>query len=106
MGRKKLRSRSAATRAGLGKWIWLGLGGVILAAAGLVALAAWQGGKTSAAFTPEATGRAKLKADQQQVDLGNVRLGQTVAVAFELTNVGDKPLRFTDQPYVEVVEGC
>jgi hypothetical protein len=82
----------------------LGLGGVILL--GLIGFAAGRVEKASPRFTPEAVGSAKLKVDRQQVDLGNVQLGQTVAVAFELTNVGDQPLRFTDQPYVEVVEGC
>jgi hypothetical protein len=29
-----------------------------------------------------------------------------VQVEYQLTNVGDKPLRFTQDPYIEVVEGC
>jgi hypothetical protein len=56
--------------------------------------------------TPEVTGAPKLKVDKSDVDLGDVQLGQTVEVAFELTNAGDRQLRFTDVPYVEVVEGC
>jgi hypothetical protein len=47
-----------------------------------------------------------LKADKEKVDLGQVKLGQNVKVAFVLTNVGDKPLRFTEAPYIEVKEGC
>lgn len=54
----------------------------------------------------EVTGAPSLKVDQEKVDLGNVKLGQTVDVKFKLTNVGDKTLRFTETPYVEVVEGC
>ena len=105
MGRRKFKSRNAAARSGLNGWVWLGLGGVILL--GLVAaFAFWRGGKTSPGFTPETTGAPKLKADRQEIDLGEAHLGQTVAVAFELTNVGDRPLQFTDHPYVEVVEGC
>ncbi len=46
------------------------------------------------------------KKTKEQVDLGNVQLGQTVKVSFLVTNVGDQPLRFSDKPYVEVVEGC
>jgi hypothetical protein len=29
-----------------------------------------------------------------------------VRTAVELTNVGDQPLRITEKPSVEVVEGC
>jgi len=54
----------------------------------------------------EVKGSPSLKVDKDQVDLGNVKLGQTVQVSFQLTNVGDQMLRFNKQPYVEVVEGC
>jgi len=54
----------------------------------------------------EVIGAPSLIADQEQVDLGEVKLGQTVKVSFRLTNVGDQPLRFSEQPYIEVVEGC
>lgn len=54
----------------------------------------------------EVNGAPSLKVDQQKVDLGNVKLGQTVQVKFTLTNVGDQNLRFSEAPYVEVVEGC
>ena len=54
----------------------------------------------------EVQGTPSLKVDKEQVDLGDVTLGQTVKVSFHLTNVGDQPLRFSEQPYVEVVEGC
>ncbi len=48
----------------------------------------------------------KLSVDQDEVDLGDVQLGQTVEVSFDLTNTGDRTLQFTEKPYVEVVEGC
>ena len=51
-------------------------------------------------------GTPRLKVDKQTVDLGEVALGRTVSVAFELTNSGDGPLHFQEAPYVEVVEGC
>ena len=57
-------------------------------------------------YTPEVTGKPSLKIDKEMVDLGNVKLGQTVRVSFELKNIGDKPLRFSNVPYVEVKEGC
>ena len=85
--------------------ILLMLGGVVVL--GLTIFLAARGNTASAPnFTPEVTGSAKLKSDREEVDLGEVRLGQTVEVSFEIANTGDKPLRFTEAPYVEVVEGC
>ena len=54
----------------------------------------------------EVKGSPSLKANKEKVDLGNVKLGQTVEVSFELTNVSDQTLRFSEAPYIEVVEGC
>jgi cell division septal protein FtsQ len=54
----------------------------------------------------EVAGEPSLKVDQEKVDLGNVRLGKTVEVTFQLTNVGDQTLRFSKAPYIEVLEGC
>jgi hypothetical protein len=54
----------------------------------------------------EVTGSPALKVDKEKVDLGNVKLGQTVEVKFQILNVGDQTLRFTKAPYVEVAQGC
>jgi hypothetical protein len=54
----------------------------------------------------EVNGSPSLKVDKDKVDLGDVKLGKTVEVSFQLTNVGDQTLRFSKQPYVEVLEGC
>ena len=54
----------------------------------------------------EVSGSPSLKVDQEKVDLGNVKLGKTVEVSFQLLNVGDEALRFTKAPYIEVLEGC
>jgi hypothetical protein len=54
----------------------------------------------------EVKGSPSLKVNRERVDLGDIKLGRTVEVSFELMNVGDKPLRFTDTPYIEVLEGC
>ena len=54
----------------------------------------------------EVTGAPSLKVDKEKVDLGDVKLNQVVEVSFQLTNVGDQSLRFTEEPYIEVVEGC
>jgi cell division septal protein FtsQ len=80
----------------------------VLGGALLVALAVWAflGKGTAPKAAIEVTGSPSLKVDQEQIDLGDVTLGKTVSVAFQVTNVGDQPLRFQKQPYVEVVEGC
>ncbi len=83
--------------------ILFGLGGVALLA--LAGLAFWGGGSKSKAAI-EVNGAPSLKVDKEKVDLGNVQLGQTVQVSFQLTNVGDQPLRFSKEPYIEVKEGC
>lgn len=57
-------------------------------------------------FTPEVTGSPSLKVDKEKVDLGDVKLGQTVEVSFEVKNMGDQPLKFTKLPFIEVKEGC
>lgn len=76
-------------------------GGVILIVAALLAFQ-----KPRAPYTPEVTGRASLKADKELVDLGEVKLGTQVEVTFNIENVGDQPLVFSEPPYIEVKEGC
>jgi hypothetical protein len=67
---------------------------------------AFQGFRSSPPANIEVIGAPSLKVDKEQVDLGDVHLGQWVSATFQLTNVGDKTLRFTRQPYIEVLEGC
>lgn len=51
-------------------------------------------------------GAPSLSVDRNQIDFGDVKLGQTVEASFVVANVGDKPLRFSEPPYIQVVEGC
>jgi hypothetical protein len=62
--------------------------------------------KKSPSVPPEVTGGASLKVDKELVDLGDMKLGSTAKVSFEITNVGDQPLKFSKAPYIEVKEGC
>lgn len=82
-------------------WILVG-GGLLLVIAAVFAFS--QPSKSKA--TIEVTGAPSLRVDQEKVDLGKVKLGRTVQVSFQLTNVGDQNLRFTEVPYIEVKEGC
>jgi hypothetical protein len=107
MGNKKYESRHNLARKRRQTqriWLFLVLGGVFLIGATFIILRGNQDPQILAAI--EVKGAPGLKVDKDQVDLGNVQLGQTVKVSFQVTNVGDQPLRFSDRPYVEVVEGC
>jgi hypothetical protein len=44
--------------------------------------------------------------DQQKIDYGFVRFGESRAFTIKVTNTGNGTLRFTEDPYIEVVEGC
>ena len=104
MSKKRRKRQYPARRRGVQVWPLAGIiGGVLLV--GLAAFAFWRG-QAAPRPAPEVTGAPRLRVDQEKVDLGNVRLGQTVEVSFRVSNVGDQALRFTAPPYVEVVEGC
>jgi len=62
--------------------------------------------KPAEPYTSEITGAPAIQVDKQVVDLGNIQLGKWVKASFQVTNVGDQPLRLTQNPYVEVKEGC
>lgn len=62
--------------------------------------------RPAAPFQAEVIGAPGIRVDKQDVDLGQVKLGNNVKVSFKVTNVGDQPLRFTEAPYIEVLEGC
>ena len=81
---------------------------MIIVAGLAVIVAAIAGSNNAASVKPtlEVSGAPALKVDKEKVDLGDLRLGQTVQVSFDVTNVGDQPMRFKEKPYVEVVEGC
>ena len=59
-----------------------------------------------AGATVEVSGAPALKVDKAQIDFGDVKVDTPVAASFEISNVGDQPLRFSKLPVVEVVEGC
>jgi len=86
------------------KWlpILLALGGLLLVGLAFLSLR----DKSTPRAAIEVTGAPSLKVDQEKVDLGDMKFNQLAQVSFQLTNVGDQTLRFTKDPYIEVVEGC
>ncbi len=101
MSNKRRRALPGRRAAPLGAWLLIGGGAALLAAVLYLVFA-----PSLAPATIEVTGGPRLKVDREAVDLGDVRLGQTVQAEFTLTNVGDRALVFRAAPWVEVVEGC
>ncbi len=81
----------------------VGVGVLLLILVGIWIYKAAQPGPKAAI---EVAGSPSLKVNQDDVDLGYVKLGKTVDVSFTLTNVGDQPLKLSEAPYIEVVQGC
>lgn len=77
-------------------WLLLALGGILVAAAAF--LFARQGG--------DGGGTPSIAVDQQKIDYGDVKFGVEKSFAIKITNTGDGTLRFKEDPYIEVVEGC
>jgi len=73
------------------------VGGAVLIIAALYF--AFRGGE-------QADGTPLLSIDQQVIDYGDVKLDTLVNFTITVTNNGDGVLRFTDDPYIEVAEGC
>lgn len=53
-----------------------------------------------------AGGSPILKVDKQTIEYGDVKLDTELTFEFNVTNSGDGVLRFKEQPYIEVLEGC
>lgn len=51
-------------------------------------------------------GTPVISVDQQNIDMGYIKLGEYRTIKIKVTNTGDGVLRFTEQPYLEVLEGC
>jgi len=51
-------------------------------------------------------GTPSIAVDQDNIDYGYVKFGETRQFAIQVTNTGDGMLRFKEQPYIEVLEGC
>lgn len=103
--KSKKRNKKKSIQDVLPTPLLLVLAGMVLVAGALFAV--WKAGQPAVSQVPvEVKGSPSLKVSQDKVDLGDVKLGKTVSADFQLANVGDKTLRFSEKPYVEVVEGC
>ena len=78
-------------------WVFLVLGGVLMIVA--IFLLTNQGGGSGG-------GTPAIAVDQQRIDYGYVQFGNNKTFTIKVTNNGDGALRFTEKPYIEVLEGC
>ena len=78
-------------------WLFILLGGGLLVLAAVLFVNRSSG---------DPSGKPSIAVDQNQIDYGYVKFGETRLIAVKVTNTGDGNLRFKEQPYIEVVEGC
>jgi hypothetical protein len=93
MAKKHQRYRKQNKRKNF-PWLLVALGG------GLLLLAAVLFANRDGSGTPS------ISVDEQRIDYGYVKFGETRSIAVRVANTGDGTLRFKEQPYIEVVEGC
>ena len=51
-------------------------------------------------------GTPSITVDQQKIDYGDQHFGTNLTFEIKVTNTGTGTLRFKEQPYIEIVEGC
>jgi hypothetical protein len=96
MSNKQKREKSRKQKQRL-PWMVLAIGGVMLVIAAF--LFARQGGD-------DGGGTPSIAVDQQQIDYGDVKFGVNKTFTVKVTNTGDGTLRFKEEPYIHVLEGC
>lgn len=78
-------------------WVLVVLGGVLIVTAVFV---------FSNGASEERGGTPAIAVEEQNIDLGYIKLGEYRSLNIKVTNTGDGSLRFKEQPYIEVLEGC
>ena len=51
-------------------------------------------------------GTPAIAVDQQRIDYGDVKFNDPRTFAIKVSNIGDGVLRFQEEPYIQVMEGC
>jgi len=78
-------------------WVFVILGGVLITGAIFLFT------NTSNEYSG---GTPVIAVEQQNIDLGYIKLDESRSLNIKVTNTGDGLLRFKEKPYVEVLEGC
>ena len=79
-------------------WLFIALGGGLLLLATTLLLANRNGS--------DGGGTPAISVDQNKIDYGYVKFGENRQFSLKITNTGTGNLRFSEKPYVEVLEGC
>ena len=80
-------------------WLFVALGAGLLIVAAAIFFANRNGGDTGG-------GTPVVSVDQNKIDYGYVKFGENRQFSLKVTNSGDGTLRFSEKPYIEVLEGC
>ena len=104
MSQRKFRQKPKKPKVQKPKWVPYLLGLSLVLLAGLVFFVLRKDAPPKAEV--EVTGAPSLRVDQEKIDLGVMKFNQPAEASFQLTNVGDQTLRFSEDPYIEVAEGC
>lgn len=51
-------------------------------------------------------GTPSIAVDQRSIDYGDVKFNVEKTFAVKVTNTGDGTLRFKEEPFIEILEGC
>ena len=54
----------------------------------------------------DGSGTPSIAVDQEKLDYGDVKFNVEKTFTIKITNKGDGTLRFKEDPYIEVLEGC
>jgi phosphotransferase system glucose/maltose/N-acetylglucosamine-specific IIC component len=74
-------------------------GGALLLAAGILFGLRRIGGDSS-------NGTPALAVDQEVIEYGDVKFNVPLTFAIKVTNTGEGTLKFKEEPYIEVRDGC
>ena len=94
--RSKKKSKAKQSKKPL---IWLVSGGIFLIAAALF-MAFGGSSDDSDGGTPV------VAVDQEVIEYGDQHFGTNLTFEIKVTNTGDGTLKFEEDPYIEVREGC
>ncbi len=81
---------------------WLVITGVVFLVAAVWGLSSLKGSGND----DTSGGTPVIAVDHQTIDFGDVRLNTNLTFSIKVTNTGDGNLRFTEVPYIEVLERC